>query len=263
MDLQLEGKRALVTGGAKGIGEAICRSLAKEGVHVCILDRDEAAAKQLVADLDTGATFQKVDLTDLEAVKSAAKATMDWADGKLDILVNNAGVNDGAGLEDGPEAFAASLQKNLLHAYAIVHHCIPALKRAKGSILNITSKVATTGQGNTSGYAASKGAINGLTREWALELAPHNVRVNAIAPAEVLTPLYKNWLATLDDPEETLKNIQAQIPLGRRMTEAQEIADLAVFTLSPRSAHTTGQILYPDGGYTHLDRACTSALFNS
>ena len=92
---------------------------------------------------------------------------------------------------------------------------------------------------------------------------PHNVRVNAIAPAEVLTPLYKSWLATLDNPDETLRHIQAQIPLGRRMTKAQEIADMAVFLLSPKSAHTTGQILYPDGGYTHLDRSCTSAPSNS
>ncbi len=262
MDLQLKGKHALVSGGAKGIGEKICRTLAKEGVKVCILDKDGDAAAKVLQDLPGGINVQ-VDLTDENALADAASKVLSWADNKLHVLVNNAGVNDGVGLEAGPGAFLASLQKNLLHAYSLVHYCLPALKNGQGSILNITSKVATTGQGNTSGYAASKGAINGLTREWALDLAPYNIRVNAIAPAEVLTPLYKSWLATLEQPEETLKNIQAQIPLGRRMTTAQEIADLAVFILSPRSTHTTGQILYPDGGYTHLDRACTSALFNS
>ena len=93
-----------------------------------------------------------------------------------------------------------------------------------------------------------------------MDLAPHGVRVNSIAPAEVMTPLYEHWLATLSNPEETLDHINKQIPLGNRMTTKEEIANLAVFLCSPLSSHTTGQILHPDGGYVHLDRSCTSAL---
>lgn len=122
-------------------------------------------------------------------------------------------------------------------------------------MVNISSKTAVTGQGNTSAYVAAKAAQLGLTREWAAALAPFGVRVNAVIPAEVMTPLYARWIATFPDPEAQLKEITARIPLGGRMTDAQEIAATVVFALSPRSGHTTGQWLFVDGGYTHLDRA--------
>ena len=124
--------------------------------------------------------------------------------------------------------------------------------------MNISSKVAVTGQGGTSGYAASKGAQLALTREWAAELLPSGVRVNAVLPAEVLTPLYQQWIH--DHPGLTLHTIEQRIPLGMRMTKPEEIAAAAVFLLSPtQSAHTTGQHVFVDGGYTHLDRALTGA----
>ena len=109
----------------------------------------------------------------------------------------------------------------------------------------------------TSGYAASKGAMNGLTREWALDLRKKSIRVNAIIPAECMTPLYEAWLATLDNAEATVDKINKTIPFENRMTTCEELAATTVFTASARSSHTTGQILYVDGGYTHLDRACT------
>ena len=117
--------------------------------------------------------------------------------------------------------------------------------------------VALTGQGGTSGYAAAKGAILALTREWAAELLPHNIRVNAILPAEVMTPLYKQWLSTFSDPDEKLKHIVAKIPLGKRMTQPEEIASMALFLISAQASHITGQHLVVDGGYVHLDRALT------
>ena len=123
--------------------------------------------------------------------------------------------------------------------------------------MNISSKTAVTGQGGTSGYTASKGAQLALTREWAVELLPYGIRVNAIVPAEVMTPQYGKWITTFPNPEEKLRNITSKIPLGKRMTEAAEIASTAVFLLSDKSAHTTGQHLYVDGGYVHLDRALT------
>jgi L-fucose dehydrogenase len=179
--------------------------------------------------------------------------------GAIDGLVNNAGVNDGVGLASGSvEAFVKSLEKNLIHYFALAHHALPALKRSRGSIVNISSKVALTGQGNTSGYAASKGAQLALTREWAAELLSFGIRVNAVLPAEVMTPLYARWLETLGDPKAKLKEITDKIPLGKRMTLASEIAAAVVFLLSPtQSGHTTGQQLIVDGGYVHLDRALT------
>jgi L-fucose dehydrogenase len=148
-----------------------------------------------------------------------------------------------------------SLQNNLSHYYNLAHYALPYLKATKGNIVNIGSKVATTGQGNTSGYAASKGAINALTREWAVELLPFSVRVNTVIPAEVWTPLYETWIKSLPDPEEKLQSIVSKIPLEKRMTTSEEIAGMTVFLLSGLSSHTTGQIIYVDGGYTHLDRS--------
>ncbi len=119
----------------------------------------------------------------------------------------------------------------------------------------MSSKTALTGQGATSAYVAAKAAQLGLTREWAAAFLKDGVRVNAVIPAEVMTPLYANWLKTFDNPEERLARITRRIPLGHRMTTPREIADTVVFLLSSRSSHTTGQWLFPDGGYTHLDRA--------
>ena len=134
------------------------------------------------------------------------------------------------------------------------------LKQSRGTIVNIGSKVALTGQGGTSGYAAAKGAILALTREWAAELLPYGIRVNAVLPAEVMTPAYTAWLATLQNPDALLHRITEQIPLGQRMTTPEEIAAAVVFLLSPtQSGHTTGQQLLVDGGYVHLDRMLTVA----
>jgi L-fucose dehydrogenase len=178
--------------------------------------------------------------------------------GRLDALVNNAGVNDKVGLEYGsPEQFAASLGRNLLHYYGMAHYALPHLKQSRGSIVNIGSKTALTGQGGTSGYASSKGAILALTREWAVELLEFGIRVNAVVPAEVMTPLYQQWLSTFSDPEEKLKTIVSKIPLGKRMTTADEIAAMVVFLISAKAGHITGQHLFVDGGYVHLDRALT------
>lgn len=258
MNLGLEGKVVLVTGGAKGIGAAISESFAAEGAKVAIVTRDSAESRAFADGLAKTAEvfYYPLDLSEAEKCREAVDAVVaHW--GRLDVVVNNAGVNDGASLEAGVEKFEASLRSNLLHVYAMVHFALPHLKKSKGNIINIGSKVAETGQGNTSGYAASKGAMNALTREWAVDLAPLGLRVNAIIPAECMTPLYRNWLNTLPNPEEKLRSIEKNIPLERRMTLAAELADAAVFVASSRSNHTTGQILYVDGGYTHLDRSCT------
>jgi len=260
MDLQLEQKIFIVTGGAKGIGAAICKTLAAEGCIVVVAGRSKQDNQQIVDDIILAkgkASAKTAELTENEACIELINFTLEKY-GRIDGLINNAGVNDGVGLENGsPERFIESLQKNLFHYYTLAHYALPSLKKTKGVIINIGSKVAVTGQGNTSGYAAAKGGVNALTREWAAELAPHSIRVNAVIPAEVWTPLYESWINSLPDPKTKLAQIVSKIPLEKRFTTAEEIANMVAFLCSPRSSHTTGQIIYVDGGYTHLDRALT------
>jgi L-fucose dehydrogenase len=260
MDLQLAGRVVIVTGGAKGIGAAIVRACAAEGAVPVIVNRADGAGEKLQQELASAGAKVHYIATELMDVAQCERAVRETAEryGRIDALVNNAGVNDGVGLEKGsPEKYVESLKKNLLHYYNMAHFALPHLKQARGAIVNVSSKTAVTGQGNTSGYASSKGAQLALTREWAVELLPYGIRVNAVVPAEVMTPLYESWLKTFSNPEEKLKHITDRIPLGKRMTLDSEIAAAVVFLISERSGHTTGQHLYVDGGYVHLDRAIT------
>jgi L-fucose dehydrogenase len=258
MNLNLQDKIIIVTGGAKGIGKGIVEVLAREGAIPVIVGRNEDDNVQVVKELKAAgfvADHVAADLTQPELCKTAVDAIAGKY-GHIDGLVNNAGVNDGVGLESGNyEAFMASLHKNLVHYYLMAHECLPYLKLSKGSIVNISSKTAETGQGGTSAYAASNGGRNALTREWAVELLPYEIRVNAVIVAESYTPLYQKWIETFDNPQEKLAEITRRIPLGQRMTTCEEIANMVVFLMSSQSSHTTGQLIYVDGGYTHLDRA--------
>ena len=255
MDLHLRDKIIIVTGGAKGIGAGIVKVLAAEEAIPVIIGRNADDNETLLKEIGGKGFAVAAELTHADACKKAIDETIKRY-GRIDGVVNNAGVNDGVGLESGDyEKFMASLHKNLVHYYLIVHHALPELKKTKGSLVNIGSKVAETGQGNTSAYAASNGGRNALTREWAVELLKYGVRVNAVLVAECYTPLYDKWIKTLPNPEEKLKSITDKIPLGKRFTTAEEIANMVVFLLSDRSSHTTGQLIYVDGGYTHLDRA--------
>ena len=252
MDLGLAGKVVIVTGGGSGIGAAITEVLGEEGAIPVIFARRAPDAAWLAA--QKNAVFVQVDLSIDDQCRSAVNAVRARF-GHVDGLVNNAGANDGVGLDAGPDAFRASLNQNLVHYYTLVHLLADDLRASQGAIVNIASKTALTGQGGTSAYVAAKAAQLGLTREWAAAFLADGVRVNAVIPAEVMTPLYANWLASFDDPAAKLADITRHIPLGQRMTTAREIADTAVFLLSARASHTTGQWLFPDGGYTHLDRA--------
>ncbi len=260
MDLQLQDKVALVTGGSKGIGEAVVRTFLAEGGQVANINRSTAEGEALEAEYAAQGQqciFIQGDLSDTSVCQRVVQETLDQF-GRIDVVVNNAGVNDGVSVEAGPEAFVASLERNLVHYYAIVHYALEALRESKGSIVNVGSKVSITGQGHTSGYAAAKGGINGLTREWAVDLAADGIRVNTVLPAETWTPLYDKLLNELDDPAEAKRQIERLVPFQQRFTTTQEIADMVVFLASPRSSHTTGQIIFVDGGYTHLDRKYTA-----
>ncbi len=257
MDLQLKGKVILVTGGAKGIGGGIVRACIGESAIPVIVDRDATAGKQLQRELSNAGVCGLV-TAELSTPESCAQAIAQTIQtfGRLDALVNNAGTNDKVGLEHGtPVEYLASLQRNLLHYYCMAHYALPYLKQSQGVIINIGSKTAVTGQGGTSGYASAKGAVMALTREWAVELLPYKIRVNTVMPAEVMTSLYREWLDTFSNPEAKLQSILAKIPLGARMTTIEEVAAMVVFLLSGQSGHTTGQHLFVDGGYVHLDRS--------
>lgn len=260
MDLQLKDKVIIVTGGAKGIGAGIVTACAAEGAIPVIVGRDPEAGTQIQSDIRKNGGRCELISVDLSTPENCSDSVTEVVSklGRLDALVNNAGRNDKVGLEEGnPQEYVASLNRNLVHYYAMAHYALPHLKRSGGSIVNIGSKTAVTGQGSTSGYASSKGAIMALTREWAAELLPYRIRVNTVIPAEVMTPLYRSWLDTFPNPEEKLANILNKIPLQKRMTTSDEIAAMVVFLISPRSSHTTGQHLFVDGGYVHLDRALT------
>jgi NAD(P)-dependent dehydrogenase (short-subunit alcohol dehydrogenase family) len=258
MELGLKDKVIIVTGGSKGIGKGIVSLLAEEKAIPIIVGRNKPSIQKAIA------TYQKIglrvgyvyaELTKPEQCEAAVKAIISEY-GRIDGLVNNAGVNDSVRLDNGTyEDFMESIKRNLAHYYLMAQLVLPELKKNKGTIVNIGSKTAETGQGGTSGYAASNGGRNALTREWAVELLPYSIRVNCVVVAECYTPLYEKWINTFDHPEEKLKSITDKIPLEHRMTSADEIANTVAFLLSSRSSHTTGQLIYVDGGYTHLDRA--------
>jgi L-fucose dehydrogenase len=262
MDLNLKDKVIIVTGGAKGIGEGICHVLANEGAIVAVVGRKDVDNLKVVNAIESNggkALSVVAELSNPDDCKKAVDAVIAKYN-SIDGLVNNAGVNDGVGLENGNyEKFMESLHKNVVHYYLMAHHALPELIKSKGSIVNITSKTAETGQGNTSAYAAANGGRNALTREWAVELLKHGIRVNAVVVAECYTPAYETWIKTLSNPEEKLKEITSKIPLENRMTTAEEIANAVAFLLSSKSSHTTGQIIHVDGGYVHLDRALANA----
>ena len=246
MNLNLKDKIIVVTGSAGmpgSIGHTIIFALAAEGAIPVLIDRNargfEYESQLRKQGLDS--KFYQTDLSDADQIKTS--------------IVNNVGVNDGVSLEGSLEDFMYSLKLNLVSFYAIVKYALPFLKKSKGNILNVGSKVAITGQGGTSGYAAAKGGVLGLTREWAVDLIKYGIRSNALIIAESYTPAYENWIETLDNGAEKLEAIRNTIPFENRMTTTQEIADTVLFTISEKSSHTTGQFIFVDGGYVHLDRA--------
>ncbi|MGL1886260.1 MAG: SDR family oxidoreductase [Reichenbachiella sp.] len=259
MDLELKGKIVLITGaaGLKGsIGETILRSLAEEGAIPAVIDRNDRGYEYINEAQSKGidGIFVKTDVTNPEEIEEAV-STVVKKYGRIDVVINNVGVNDGVGLESSYEDFMNSLKLNMVSYFLVVKYSLPYLKESKGNILNVGSKVAYTGQGNTSGYAAAKGGVLSLTREWAVDLIKYGIRVNCLIIAECWTPAYDNWIKTMENGEEIMEGIKAKIPLENRMTMPQELADQVLFTISNRSTHTTGQHIFTDGGYTHLDRA--------
>jgi L-fucose dehydrogenase len=256
MELGFKDKVILVTGGASGIGQDIVKKLQTIEAIPIVFDKVkkvDATWEKGNSDLPLPHWFT-VNLVEEDPCRNAVCEIIDRF-GRIDGLVNNAGMNDSVGLESSPDQFRASIEANLTHYFTMTHLCLDTIKKNKGAIVNIGSKVSFTGQGNTSGYAASKGGITSLTREWAADLASFGVRVNAIIPGEVMTPMYQAWINSFESPKEKLNRITKNIPLENRMTTSSEVAMAAIFLLSKWSSHTTGQFLFVDGGYSHLDRS--------
>lgn len=255
MNLNLDNKIIIVTGGAKGIGEGIVKALAAENAIPVIVGRKKADNLKTLEGINNKGFQVVAELTQPQQCEIAIQQIAAKYN-RIDGLVNNAGLNDGVGLEKGNyEEFVASLHRNVVHYYLMAHYALPFLKLSRGAIVNIASKTAETGQGNTSGYAAANGGRNALTREWAVELLKYKIRVNSIVVSECWTPQYADWIKKETGAEEKLKYIKEKIPLEKRMTTPEEIANMAVFLLSEKSSHTTGQLIHVDGGYVHLDRA--------
>lgn len=259
MDLGLKNKIVVITGaaGKKGsIGETLLQELVNEGAIPALIDRNDRGFAYIeeIRKRGVDALFCKTDVTDPSAIEKSMNTVVEKYQ-RIDVVINNVGVNDGVGLDATYDEFMNSLKLNMISYFLIVKHALPYLKKSKGNILNIGSKVALTGQGGTSGYAASKGGVLALTREWAVDLIKHRIRVNAIIIAECWTPAYDTWIKSIDNGDEKLKSIVTKIPLEHRMTTTKEIADTCLFTISDRSSHTTGQYIFCDGGYVHLDRS--------
>jgi L-fucose dehydrogenase len=258
MDLNLSDRVIVITGAASGIGKSITRNLASEKAIVCIIDRNGIELEKFSEELEKAGVLVFQSQAELTKYNECALAVGKILGqfGRINGLVNNAGLNDGVSLENGDhKSFVDSLDKNVSHYHTMAELCFPSLKKTKGAIVNICSKTGETGQGGTSGYAAANGARLHLTKNWASSFPSSGVRVNAVVVAECWTPQYEWWISQQSNPKEKLKEINAKIPLGNRMTTCEEIADTVTFLLSPKSRGINGQWMHVDGGYVHLDRA--------
>lgn len=241
---------ALVTGGTSGIGVAIARRLARDGFTVTITGRSQERGRHVAADIGGPTRFIAADLTVPGAAERLVQQCVLDA-GRLDVLVNNAAVDHTGSLLDTPEAeIRATFETNTFGAIA----CLQAAGRAMrtqgtgGSIINITSRLASIGVPTMCVYSASKGAIRTLTAAAAVELAPLGIRVNAVAPGMTNTPLYAQWVSEQPDPDQTMRTVSAAIPL-RRIAEPTDIAAAVSYLASPEAAYVTGVSLPVDGGY--------------
>jgi NAD(P)-dependent dehydrogenase (short-subunit alcohol dehydrogenase family) len=250
--MRFQGRTVLVTGGAKGIGAGCARVFGAEGGQVAILDRDADAGTALARELtDSGpgrAAFFPCDVSRPDELRDAVeRAVAEF--GRLDCLVANAGVHPPATrVEDTSlEELDRVLRVNFVSTFASVQHALPHLRRTKGTVVVMSSMTAVLGQDRSAAYAASKGAQLSLTKALAMELGPEGIRVNAILPSNVDTPLMRDWAATLPDPASALERVAKLQVLGR-MAAPEEIGRVALFLATEDSSFVTGQGLWVDGG---------------
>ena len=240
--MELTNQTALITGGTAGIGLACARLLAGEGATVIVTGRDELRGKRAVAEIDADVRFIQTDMSDLESVKSLVQQV-----GNVDVLVNNAASFPGAlTVDQDVTSFEKTFDTNVRGTYFLVAGVVPGmLERGHGSIINVTSMVASKGVPGASTYSASKAAVESLTRTWAAEFGSRGVRVNSVAPGPTKTEgVEAEW-------GETNEELGRSLPLGRT-ADAVEIANAVLFLASPRSTFITGSTVHADGGGTAI-----------
>jgi NAD(P)-dependent dehydrogenase (short-subunit alcohol dehydrogenase family) len=246
---RLDGKVAIVTGASGGIGSRVAARFADEGARLVLAARSTDRLNQLAAGLAEAAVAPG-DLTKPKtAERLVARALEEF--GRLDVLVNNAGLDHADDLLETPLADVRTLfEVNVFGAIVMLQAAARAMRDASGgAIINVTSRLATVGVPRMGLYGAAKGALLSLTRAAAVELAPYNIRVNAVAPGMTRTPLYEAWLADQADPRRTEEGVVSEIPQGR-LADPEDVAAAIAFLASDDAAHITGASLAVDGGYT-------------
>jgi NAD(P)-dependent dehydrogenase (short-subunit alcohol dehydrogenase family) len=249
-EMRLEGKVALVTGAASGIGAATAELFVKEGAKVVVADRNIEQARRVASALGDRALAVGVDVVIAQQISDAVDVTVE-AFGGLDILVNNAGLGiRGTVVSTLEEDWDRIIDVNLKSVYLCSKYAIPEIaKRGKGAIVNISSTAAMCGIPDRAAYVASKGGVAALTRSMALDHADQNIRINSIAPGVIWSSYYEQMLKEVPDPEGFVNGLKARAPVNR-MGQPHEIATMALFLASEESSFATGAIFTVDGGYT-------------
>lgn len=245
---KLDGKVIFVTGGLRGIGLGCCRSCLRNGARVAILDKQPSKETEEALKRIGSVLVIQGDVTDETSFTAAMHSAVDHFS-RLDGLVNNAGWHPPATRieETSLEDFERLIRLNLTSTFLGSKIAVPHLRKTKGSIVNISSAAALVGQAQAPAYTASKAGQIGLTKSLAFDLASAGVRVNAICPAGVATPLMNEWARTQYDPAAALREVDAWHALGR-MATIDEIGDVCAFLLSQEASFITGQIIAPEGG---------------
>lgn len=244
----LKDKRSLVTGAARGLGEAIARRMAAEGAHVLVVDRERDAAERVAASIRGAggrADAEVADVSDAAAIDALA-ARIGAAHGDIDVLVNNAGISARSKFDEpgAREAWDRVLAVNLQGVFNVTQAFVPALKRTHGSIVNLSSIVAFGAGISSAGYVVAKGGVRSLTQVLARDLAPYGVRVNAVAPGLMVTDMTAGQRETEHGTDWYLSRV-----LTKRHGEVDEIAGPVVFLASSMASYVNGVVLPVDGGY--------------
>ncbi len=250
--MRFQNRVVIVTGGSKGIGEGCSRIFAREGGRVAILARGADAGERLAAELTAAgpgeACFVPCDVSDHRQLHDAIELTVAKY-GQLDCIINNAGVHPPATPieETSIELMEELMRTNYLSTFAGAKYAVPHLRKTRGTIINMSSMTAVLGQEHSTAYCATKAAQVGFTKALAIELGPLGIRVNAILPSNIDTPLMRDWAATLPDPESALHRV-SDLQVFGRMGTSEEMGRIALFLATDESSFLTGQAIEAEGG---------------
>ncbi|MFN0198358.1 MAG: SDR family oxidoreductase [Planctomycetaceae bacterium] len=250
--MRFKNRVVIVTGGSKGIGEGCSRIFCQEGGLVSILARGAAAGNRLADELNRQgpgrAVYIPCDVGQPHQLIEAIEQTVREF-GRLDCIINNAGVHPPATSIDDTsiEAMEELLRVNYLSTFVGAKYALPHLRKTKGTIINMSSMTAVLGQDQSSAYCATKGAQVSLTKALAVELGREGIRVNAILPSNIDTPLMRDWAATLDDPASALDRV-SKLQVFGRMGPIEEMGRIALFLATEDSSFITGQAIEAEGG---------------